>query len=305
MIKVIILLTVLFSFSTVYAQKDLIDRIEKLAVETDSLKSSIKAKTDTIGRLNAENSMMEDTIEILKSDLAKLEEFRIGKKKMDTILVQKSDSIALLKAAILEKDKQFKVDIQKVEQKEREKCEADKGEILATIANSYKNKTFDELIKSSTKASVQRELQLFQNRTEIKQILSDLERYFIAKELLELKVDIIQVKNIQYQLLQIKTESVLLRLLKEIVDNYQAFTDGLKETIGKIMTLDRNEEVYGMSKEIQKKKFDKILAEISSYIFNYDFIFSDYPYLSDVLLEIIKRKQPNPDADIADLLKKL
>jgi hypothetical protein len=31
----------------------------------------------------------------------------------------------------------------------------------------------------------------------------------------------------------------------------------------------------------------------------------DYPYLSEVVLEIIKRKRPNPDADISDLLKKI
>ena len=39
--------------------------------------------------------------------------------------------------------------------------------------------------------------------------------------------------------------------------------------------------------------------------FNYDFKFNDFPYLSDIVLEIFKRKQPNPDADISDLLQKL
>ena len=47
------------------------------------------------------------------------------------------------------------------------------------------------------------------------------------------------------------------------------------------------------------------MAEISYYIFNYDFNFMDYPYLSVVVLEIIKRKAPNPDAKISDLLQQL
>ncbi len=104
---------------------------------------------------------------------------------------------------------------------------------------------------------------------------------------------------------QIKRESALLSKLKETIGNYQVFNEGLKETLGKIVVLDKAEAVSGMSKEIQRKKFDKILAEISAYIFNYDFNFSNYPYLSDIFLEIIKRKQPNPDADISDLLKRL
>lgn len=295
----------LCSLSSVFAQKDLLDRLEKQAVEIDSLKKVIKAKMDTTLRLSKENNKLLDTMKILKSDLAKLEEFRIGKKKIDTLLVQKSDSIVLLKAAILEKDKQITAEMQKGEQNEREKYDAGKNEILATIANSYKNKSFNELIKSSTKESVQRDLQLFQNQTEIKQILSDIEKFFIAKELLNTKLDIVQIKNVQNQLVQIRKESVLFSKLKEIIGNYQTFNDGLKETIGKIVALDNAETVFKLGKEVQKKKFDKILAEISSYIFNYDFNFSDYPYLSDVLLDIIKRKQPNPDADISDLLKKL
>jgi hypothetical protein len=295
----------LCSFSSVLAQKDLIDRLEKQAVEIDSLKKVIKVKMDTTLRLSKENNKLVDSMKILKSDLAKLEEFRIGKKKIDTLLGLKSDSIVFLKAAISEKDKQITAEKQKGEQKEREKYDAGKNEILATIANSYKSKSFDELLKSSTKESAQRDLQLFQNQTEIKQILSDIEKFFLAKELLDTRLDIVQLKNVQNQLAQIRKESVLFSKLKEIIGNYQTFNDGLKETIGIIVALDNAETVFKQSKEIQKMKFDKILGEIFSYIFNYDFNFSDYPYLSDILLELIKRKQPNPDADISDLLKKL
>jgi len=209
-----------------------------------------------------------------------------------------------LKIAISEKDKQLTAEKQKGEQKEREKYDAGKNEILVTITNSYKSKSFDELLKSSTKESAQRDLQLFQNQTEIKQILSDIEKFFLSKQLLDTRLDIVQTKNVQNQLAQIRKESVLFSKLKEIIGNYQTFNDGLNETIRKIISLDSTESA-GKIKQNQKMKFDKILAEVSSYIFNYDFNFSDYPYLSDVLLEIIKRKQPNPDADISDLLKKL
>jgi hypothetical protein len=77
------------------------------------------------------------------------------------------------------------------------------------------------------------------------------------------------------------------------------------EAIEKIISIDKREVVASMEDEIQKQKFNKILSEISLYIFNYDFNFVDYPYLSDIVLEIMKRKQPNPDADITYLLAKL
>ena len=52
-------------------------------------------------------------------------------------------------------------------------------------------------------------------------------------------------------------------------------------------------------------KYKKILSEISTYIFEYDFNFVDYPYLSDIISQLIKLKRTNPDADINDLIKKL
>ena len=302
--RIVIVTFIMCAFSPAFAQCDLIKELSKQAVEIDSLKKVVKTEMDSKLQLSKENYNLKDTIKKLKSEFVNLEEFRKQKKNIDTILRQKVDSIVLLKASISEKDKKITAEMQKSEQKERERFDAGKNEILATIANSYKSKSFDELLKSSTKESVQRDLQLFQNQTEIKQILSDIEKFFIAKELLAAKLDIVQIKNVQNQLGQVKQKSTVLDKLKEIIGNYQTFNDGLKETTGKIIALDIKEEARN-NKEIQKKKFDKILAELSPYIFNYDFNFSDYPYLSDIFLEIIKRKQPNPDADISDLLNKL
>ena len=67
----------------------------------------------------------------------------------------------------------------------------------------------------------------------------------------------------------------------------------------------KKEFVKGMDDEIIKSKLNKILSELSTFIFGYNFNFVDYPYLTDIVLEIIKRKQPNPDADINDLLEKI
>jgi len=189
-----------------------------------------------------------------------------------------------------------------IQEKEKQLTEEKlKSAVWANATDIYKNKSFDELIQSSTKLSVQRDMEQFSKDENVKTILVDLETYFNAKELLAMKFDASQIKNAQTQLNQIKRQSELLDGLKKNLKNYQAFTDGLKESIKKIIELDKNQAVSGMSEDIQKSK----LNEISQYIFDYDFNLIDYPYLSNIVLEIIKDKQSNPDADISDLLKNL
>ena len=119
------------------------------------------------------------------------------------------------------------------------------------------------------------------------------------------KYDAVRNKDAENQRSQIKLESASLNKLRSAIHNYQTFNEGLRDTMGKIIALDQRESVANNTKEIQSQKFNKIMAEISYFIFNYDFNFSDYPYLSEVVLEIIKRKAPNPDADISNLLQKL
>jgi hypothetical protein len=295
----------LCSFKTAFAQKDLIERVEKQAVEIDSLKKLVTAYLDSDQLKKKENNSLLDTIKKLKFDLTLLEEFRKEKKYIDSMIRQKTDSIVFLKASIEYRDKQITIEKQKAEQKTKENYEKGKYEILTIIINRYKSKSFDELLKSSTKQSVLQDLFLCQSLPEIQLILSDIQKYSNAKELLDAKLDAAQIKSQQIQLAQIKQESVVMTKLKEILSNYPTINDGLKETLERIIALDKREAVFGMSKEIQKKKFDKILSDLSSFIFNYDFSFSDYPYLSDIILELIKRKQRNADAEISDLLKVL
>lgn len=293
-------------FSSAFAQKDIIvDRLEKQAVEIDSLKKLIKAEMDNSKLLRNQNISLQDSLKKLRYDFANFEVFIDAKKNLDSILRQKTDSIFLLQAGISERDKQIIIEKQTAEQKAKEENEKGKNEILTIIINGYKSQSFDVLLKSSTKQIVEQDLHLCQGIPEVRQILSDMQKIFNAKELLYFKPEVSQIKSQQIELSQIKRESVVLGKLKEIISNYQTVNDGLKEAVERIIELDKREAVSGMSNEIRKRKLDKILPEFSSYIFNYDFNFSDYPYLSDIILEIIKRKQPNPDADISDLLKKL
>jgi predicted nuclease with TOPRIM domain len=177
---------------------------------------------------------------------------------------------------------------------------------LENIALNYKNKPFDDLIKSTTQLSIRRDMQLVGHNPEIKPILSDLLTYFNAEELLKKKFAAAQIEKARTELNQIQQKSDgLLEKLKNALENYQTFNDGFKEMTEKIVALDNKTLVDAMPENIRKQKFYDILSEISSYIFNYDFNLSEYPYLSDIMLEILNRKQPNPDANISYLLNNI
>jgi hypothetical protein len=303
--KVFFVAFIIFAYIPGFAQNDLIDRITRQAIEIDSLKKVAEVETDKKQLLSKEYQNLQDTLKYLRSVLAKLEEFRTNKREIDNLLQRKTDSIGLYKVTILEKDKQIAIEKQTGEQKAIEQNEKGKNEILATLINGYKNKTFDELLKSSSKQTVQRDLLLIQNPAEVKQLLNDIDTYFDAKESLSTKLDVVQIKSVLSQLQQIKQHSVSISKLKEVIENYPTYNDGLKETFGKLVALDQSKAVSGMSKEVQKKKLDVIFSELSLFIFNYDFNFSDYPYLSNIFVELVNRKVSNADADISDLSNKL
>lgn len=216
----------------------------------------------------------------------------------------KADNLKL-NDKLLEKDNEITSVQKHGEQKALLEKENGKREALANIIDVYKTKPFDDLIKFSNKESIMRDLSLVGNNTEIAVILNDLHNYFEAKEQLTKKFDADQIKKTQIKLNQINQKSILLDKLKKDIGNYQKFNDGLKVMLKKLNKIDEEIQGENMDEETRNIKITQIMSEISSYIFSYDSNFTDYPYLTDIVLEIIKSKQPNTDADVTYLLRKL
>ena len=321
--KIIVLFVMLNGLGNVYAQDYLVDKISKQAVEIDSLKKTHKKvglKNDSLQKIitinearnkqqslsyKASEKRYADTIVDLRKELSKWEKYKSEKKGIETTLLAKSDSIVLLKKQINQKDNENKIITEKSKIDAAVEKENGKNEVLNQLISTYKNKSFDDLIFSSSITSLLRDKQLIGNNSDVKQIIIDLETYFNAEKLLSNKFNISQVKNVVSQVALIKQQSKLLTTLKDNLDNLKTFNEGLNTTIQNIIAIDKKEFVKGMDDQIIKSKLNKILSELSKYIFEYNFNFVDYPYLSEIVLEIIKRKQPNPDADISDLLKKI
>lgn len=337
MIKFIVLALFVCGFSTAYSQVNLtIEQYDSmrneqklLAEKNIQLKDSIRnLATNSANDFKKVNDSISDLHKSYKQELKKLvaekkelnKELITANKKVDDlqknkIIIErdslqnlvneiKSDNLKLADK-IKYKDLEIANVKQQGEQKVHQEKENGKREALANLVNTYKDKPFDDLIKFSSKESVQRDILLVGNNLDVKLVLNDLLIYFNAKEQLTKKFDAIQTKNAKTQLNQIKQKSTLLDKLKENIDNYQIFNDGLTDMLNYIIKIDIDFKGEGMDEDTHKVKFNKIMSEISSYIFNYDSNFTDFPYLSDIILEIIKLKEPNTDADISDLLKKI
>lgn len=310
--KIYLTIFILNVYFSIFAQSELVDRVTTQAIEIDSLKKVILSEKENLSNLQLRTQQLQSTIKIqtdslkiLRNDISQLVKLRNDLNEKDIQLKSKNDSILLLKSMVSDLEKQMKINNQNSIIKIKEEKENGKNEILQGIEKTYINKSFDDVLKFSNKESVERDLELLGQASESKALLLDLINYFSFEELLIKKVDMDQINQAQYQLSEIEHESTALENLKEKIDNYQIFSEGIKETIEKIIILDQTETVAGMPDNIQNQKLNKILSEISLYIFNYDFKLKDFPFLSELIFEILKRKQPNPDADISDLLNKL
>jgi len=316
--KIIVLALLICGVNTAYSQTDslFLKSYDQKILENSKLKNDLQTEKQNFFKLS--DAYYKDTLALKKQIKDLLNEVSSEKQKVSDLnknkikeerdnLQTKVESldtvISKQKQTIADKDKQI------TNEKANAKTTADnakndgKSEALASIVNSYKNRPFDDFIKSSTKESVARDMQLVDNNPEVKPVLNDLQIYFNASELLSEKFDANQIKNAQTQLSQIKRESKRLDALKDDVEFYQDFNNALKETVSKLVNLDKRNSANGDS-EIQKLKFNDIVTILTDYMYNY-YDYAKYPYLSDRVLEIIKRKQPNADADVTDLLKKL
>jgi len=319
--KVIVFILVIFCFSTAYTQ-DLIKEIQKLTLANDSLqKQVIKPLNDSILKLNSAYSIeisklneQVKALEIEKSDLNKkiktlesnVAELNKNKIKIERDNLQaKFDSLTIkvteLNKLISIKDKQILQEKELGEKKSIQEKEKGKQEVLNQIIQTY-NKPFDELIKNSTLKTVERDMAVVGDKTVVQQTLLSLQIYFNSELVLSEKYS---EQKVEYAITQLKSieQTELVLKLTDKLSKYKLCNDGLKTTIDKILEIDK--KFVANDEYTQKTKLNDVLAEIAWYFRNYRFNFIDYPYLSEIVLEIIKLKQKDANTDIANLKEKL
>lgn len=319
--KIIVVILIMFGVSNAYTQ-DLIKEIQKLTLANDSLqKQVIKPLNDSILKLNSahsneiaklneqlkalenEKSELNKKIKTLESTVAELNKNKI-KVERDN-LQAKCDSLIIkvkeLENLISAKDKQIAQEKELGQQKSIQEKEKGKSEILNLIIQTY-NKPLDELIINTNIKSVERDMSIVGDKTVIQQKLLSLQKYYNSEQVLNEKYGEQKVENAITQLKSIEQTELVLKLIDKL-SKYKLCNDGLKKTIDKILEIDK--KFVANDEYTQKTKLNDVLAEIAWYFRNYRFNFIDYPYLSEIVLEIIKLKQKDANTDIAILKEKL
>jgi hypothetical protein len=306
-------------FSAVHSQD--LTMMEELVLQKKSLQDQLRSVTDSVSRLvearNAEVKTLREQVREFGNDTAYLHKKirNLGKKnadlheeldkknieKLKTGLQQKADSIALLKQMIKGKDSEVAAAKQDGLNKAAEQYRAGQQNAYSGIGRSY-HRNFDDLIKSSTRLSIERDLTLVGSDTVARQKLHDLQKYFAAQHILSEQYSEQKVKNAQSQAESIEQSESVKNLIDKL-GKYKLCSDALKITIGKILVIDRVSTAN--DDYTQNVKLQDILSELSWYFRNYSSDFTDYPYLSDIALDIMKRKQRDANTDIKDLLNKL
>ncbi len=319
----LIISLIFFNFSVAVSQDILLKEYTAMILVKDSLeKQVIKPLNDSILKLNSahksEISKLQDQLKILKKDTAGLNtkikilesgitDLNKNKVKVERDSLQKNSDLLFSKIAeldktISERDVQIKQEKKLCAQTSIQEKVKGKQEVLNQLIITY-NKPFDELIKSSTKKSVERDLLIIKDSIEVQKKLQNLKKYFDAEQVLSEKYNEQKLKTAQTQISSLEQSENVKKLTGRLSD-YLLCKDGLKKTIDNILVIDK-ETIALDDDNIQEKKLQEILSELAWYIFNYDFNFTEYPYLSDIVLDIIKQKQKNADADISLLKAKL
>jgi len=164
-------------------------------------------------------------------------------------------------------------------------------------------KSFDELVKNSTKQTAERDMGLFEENSKEKKVLTDLRVCFSARELLEQPYNDTKIRLAKADLDKIDSQSDSLEALRENIGRYRDCGESLKKALAAVSDVDKNESSNRVP-EMQERKFGKIAVIMGNYMSkNYDY--AKFPYLSDIVSKIMQRKGINADANIEDLQKKL
>jgi hypothetical protein len=312
---------IMFGISAAYAQ-DLIKEIQKLTLANDSLqKQVIKPLNDSIVKLNSAHNKeitklneLIKVLEIQKIDLNKklktlelsVAELNKNKIKVERDNLQaKIDSLTIkvneLNLLISAKDIQISQEKELSLKKSIQENKKGKQEVLNQIIQTY-NKPFDELVKISTLEFIERDMHLIGDKIEGQQKLLSLQKYFNSDLVLNQKFSQQKVEIAITQLKSLEQTELILKLSDKL-SKYKFCNDGLKTTLDKILEIDKN--FVANDDYTQKTKLNDVLSELAWYFRNYRFNLSDYPYLSEIVLDIIKLKQKDANTDLTNLKGKL
>lgn len=283
-----------------YAQKKADFNSVKLKIsERDKLNAEITKAVESIFE-KEKGFLMKETLDSLNNEIAKkhTENLTLQNKNAE---LQKSIKHLVIK---LNEDSLKQVGLKK----KAEEVALQKGEqnIIDRLAVFYTG-SMDEIIANSNKDVLERDLVLLSGKNEISAKMKSVIDYYNIKNSLSKKLFPSELQQAKLRLngMLVKENSENVKMLIELIELYQSYKETLITFLKRISTYD-TELTAGVSRNFQDEKKTAI-KNLGAEYFNHEYIVTlfEFKFLHSIYNELMTRKMENPDAEFADLLKKL
>ncbi len=266
-------------FASAYSQEYLLKEVQKLSVEKDSLQKVLLR---------------------MKTEYAKESEFQLKRAAaFDTDLKAKTDELATAHT----KNTRDRVTYEtECSQREQERYKSGKQYIINAMIDVYASYSLDELIEKTGPEIIELQSSIVGPSFETTgKKIKHIQKYYGGKKLLEEKYSGEKIASCINQLKSIP-ESSLTKELIDVLGKYKFYNDELKATLKGIMEIDKKE--ISFDRVTGDMKNGKIMVIMARYIYNWS-NFRKYPYISNVVFNIIQQKVKDPDADISAIYAQL
>lgn len=279
----------------------------KFHERTTSLEKEIAFQKKINEDLSSQINKQEIQIADLKKEKLRIERDKI-KAKNDSLLIEiiKFRNIidSTQKLVLKEKELGFKQITELKDSNAKlliQEKEKKKEEVLGSIIKSYQ-KPFAELLKIHSKASINRDLEILGDKTEVQPKIEQLQVYFDAEELLRVKLNLDNINAAKNKLSKLEQAEQVIGLAKRL-EYYSLKNEGLQNVIDKIILNDK--KFNAIEKGEHNDKLKDIALFLMQFYSYYEFNISEYPYLAEIIIEINNLKQKDSNTDIKALKDKL
>lgn len=284
---------------SVAQKKSDINSVKQKIAERDKLNAEITKAVENIFE-KEKGFLMKETLDSLNNEIAKRQSenrtlqdknAELQKKIIDLSIKIKGDSLSQIG-----------------NQKKAEELAFQKGEISTINKLSvYYNCSLDEIINKTNKDILERDLVFFAGNNEFSSKLKSAIEYFNIKNSLLGKLTTLDIQQAKERLKNLsgKEGSANITSLTESLDLYTIYKEITVNFLKRIKANDLV-DTAGFSRNFQEDK-KKTIKAFSAEFFNHEYIITlfEFKFLHGIYNELMTRKMENPDAEIADLLKKL
>lgn len=277
--------------------------LKQLEKKIDNLTELINQSQSKVSKEELDDAHQQiNDLEKENKSLKKFQKFKNERKTLMDSLDYQQKRIEKIESDLKNKDREITTLQNEKSLKYKEGIEKGKSNFIENYITDIRDKELDELLVIYNLSSVRKDIQLLTDKPEIIEKLKDVEKYYKGFELLSQQYNETKVNSSLEDLSTIKSSSLINQLNTDL-KYYKENNDKLKSIIRHFV--DNNPRVENFNDEIQQKKRGDILRKLASYLYNYDINTQNYPYLYDIIGEVIMIKEKDLDADLSSILKKM